>query len=231
MLFMTVPTAGNRYQMLNDLIDASGLPRAQVVIVATKSNISLPHGVTLVEDTASPNIQRWWNAGIKAAIANGASEIAVVNDDVRISRHTLAALHSALIKTNAAIASPSRKPFRDGLHRRPLVPYEPRLWGSLWMLRAASGLRPDERYVWWYGDNDLDIRARTTFGGVVLVDTDFEHLHPSEGTASSPTLIAQTDLDAQTFERQYARLLRFSRLLTRARAKLSIRQQVTDAAR
>ena len=229
MLFMTVPTAGNRAQMLDELIEASGLPRAQIVIVATKPDIELPHGVTIVQDLAPPNIQRWWNRGIEAAVALGASEVAVSNDDVRISPQTLPALQQALLATNAAIASPSRTPFRNGLHRRPLVPYEPRLWGSLWMLRVASGLRPDERYVWWYGDNDLDIRARTRFGGVVLVDTYFEHLHPSEGTASNPILTAQTDRDAQTFERQYARLLRLSRLFTGTKARFTPRQRVADA--
>ena len=229
MLFMTVPTAGNRAQMLDELIEASGLPRAQIVIVATKPDIELPHGVTIVQDLAPPNIQRWWNRGIEAAVALGASEVAVSNDDVRISPQTLPALQKALLAANAAIASPSRTPFRNGLHRRPLVPYEPRLWGSLWMLRVASGLRPDERYVWWYGDNDLDIRARTRFGGVVLVDTYFEHLHPSEGTASNPILTAQTDRDAQTFERQYARLLRLSRLFTGTKARFTPRQRVADA--
>ena len=127
------------------------------------------------------------------------------------------------MSTGAAIASPSRPPFKNGVHRRPLVPYEPRLWGSLWVVRVESGLRPDPRYVWWYGDNDLDIRARRDHGGVVLCDVEYEHLHPSEGTSSNPALVAQTDIDAQTFEAQYARLLRLSRLIRRWQNRLGQR--------
>lgn len=227
MLFMTVPTAGSRPQLLEALIRDCGLPMEHIVIVATKpdvrSLVSFPEGVVIVDDFESPpNIQRWWNAGIEEAVRRGANAVAVVNDDIRLAPTTLSLLRDALSETGAAIASPSRPEFRDGLHRRPLVPYEPRLWGSLWVLRVDSGLRPDPRYVWWYGDNDLDIRARRSHGGVVLRDVEYEHLHPSEGTSSNSALVAQTDLDAQTFEQQYARLLRVSRLVTRWQRRLGL---------
>jgi hypothetical protein len=219
-LFMTVPTEGSRRTLLFSLIQDCGIPHERIVVVATRRGVELPQGVVTVEDHGPPNIQRWWAAGIQEAERRGATAVAVVNDDIRLTPETLPTLEAALTRTGAAIASPSRLPFRDGLHRRPLIPYEPRLWGSLWVLRLDSGLRPDERYVWWYGDNDLDIRARTRHGGVVLVPVDYEHLHPGEGTARSPELQAQSDRDAQTFERDYARLLRTSRFVTRWRRRL-----------
>ena len=220
MLFMTVPTAGSRPELLAGLIADCGLPPEQVVIVATRAGLNLPGGVVVLEDLDTPNIQRWWALGIQAAQDRGATVVAVVNDDIRMTPQTLPTLAAELSRTGAAVASPSRPPFRNGRHTRPLIPYEPRLWGSLWVLRLASGLRPDTRYVWWYGDNDLDIRARRHHGGVVLADVDYEHLHPGEGTAKSPELQAQSNLDAQTFERQYARLLRMSRALVRWRTRL-----------
>ena len=158
--------------------------------------------------------------GIEEAERRGATSVAVLNDDIRVGPGTLSALHEALMSSGAAIASPSRSPFKNGVHRRPLVPYEPRLWGSLWVVRVDSGLRPDPRYVWWYGDNDLDIRARRDHGGVILCDVEFQHLHPSEGTSSNPALVAQTDVDALTFETQYARLLKRSRLIRRWQTRL-----------
>ena len=169
----------------------------------------------MLEDFGPRNIQRWWNAGIQEASSRGATAVAVVNDDIMLSPETLGTLHAELVESGAAIASPTRLEFRPGLHRRPLLPYAPRLWGSLWVLRLDSGLRPDNRYVWWYGDNDLDIRARKSHGGVVLVPVEYKHLHPGEGTAASPELQQQTGRDAQRFERQYARLLRQSRALIR----------------
>ena len=214
MLFMTIPTAGSRPELLSALIRDCGLPRSQIIIIATRLGVDLPEGVVVIEDFGPPNIQRWWSKGIQEANSRGAYALAVVNDDIRLEPNTLARLCEALKATGAAVASPSRAPFRDGLHKRPLVPYEPRLWGSLWVLRLGSGLRPDPRYVWWYGDNDLDIRARREHGGVVLCPVYYEHLHPGEGTAKSPELASQTDRDAQMFERDYSRLLRVSRFLT-----------------
>ena len=221
MLFMTVPTAAARPELLSSLIDNCGLPREQIIIVSTREGIDLPVGTITIEDLGTPNIQRWWARGIAEAEKLGATTVAVVNDDISLTPQTLGTLSDALHRTGAAIASPSRPPFKNGLHKRPLVPYEPRLWGSLWVLRLDSGLRPDERYVWWYGDNDLDIRARRRHGGVVLENVEYEHLHPGEGTAKSPELQAQSDRDAQRFETQYARLLRTSRLLTRWQQRLS----------
>lgn len=222
MLFLTIPTAGDRTQLLTDLIEGSGLPRDQVIVVATRPGVVVPGGVTIVEDLAPPNIQRWWNRGIDEAVGRGATVVAVSNDDVRLSQDTLPGLAEALSSTGAAIASPARPEFPLGLHRGRLVPYAPRLWGSLWALRVDSGLRPDPRYVWWYGDNDLDIRARRDHGGVVLVDVPFEHIHPSVSTSQNPHLAEQTDRDAQTFEEQYASLLRSSRRRNRWRARWGI---------
>lgn len=220
-LFMTVPTAGSRPALLNALVRDCGIPRERIVIVTTREEIQVPKGVQLVEDLGPPNIQRWWNTGIREAEARGASAVAVVNDDVSVTSRTLPLLYNELVRTQAAIASPMRDEFKLGLHKRPLIPYSPRLWGSLWVLRLDSGLRPDERYVWWYGDNDLDIRARKSHGGVVSVNVDYCHHHPGEGTASNPALQAQSELDGQQFERQYARLLRLSRLLVRLKLLFS----------
>lgn len=229
MLFLTVPTAGDRRDLLHNLVVNSGVPRENVIILATRPHVEVPPGVVLVEDFGSPNIQRWWLKGIEEAKARGAEYVAVVNDDVRIGPETLPTLAQALARSSGAIASPSRFPFRDGLHTRPLIPYEPRLWGSLWVLRIASGLLPDPRYVWWYGDNDLDIRARTRHGGVVLAPVEFEHLHPGEGTERNPELTTQASLDSLTFEAQYARLLRVSRMYARWSRRLGLVKEAQHA--
>jgi hypothetical protein len=212
---MTVPTAGDRPELLDALIQGCGLPANQIVVVPTRPGVRISSPVHVIEDFGPPNIQRWWNLGIQESERRGATYVAVVNDDISVGPETLQQLKGALESTPAAIASPSRPPFRDGVHTRPLIPYEPRLWGSLWVLKLAAGLRPDERYVWWYGDNDLDLRARRSHGGVVLVDVVYQHLHPGEGTGQSSTLVAQTAADAATFERQYRWLLRWSRIWSR----------------
>jgi hypothetical protein len=147
--------------------------------------------------------------------------VAVVNDDLRLTPRTLPELYEAMKDTGATIASPSRPERRDRLHKRPLVPYSPRIWGCLWLIDVSSGLRPDPRYVWWYGDCDLDIRARRDYNGVVTRDVEYEHFFPGEGTSKSTELIAQTDLDALTFQQDYARLQTLSRLARYPRTVLA----------
>ena len=217
MLFMTVPTAGSHPVILDALIGDCGIPRENIVIIATAPGVKVPEGCVVVEDYGPKNIQRWWRVGIEESKSRGASVVAVVNDDIRLTPNTLPQLREALDTTGATIASPSRPPRRDRVHRRPLVPYSPRIWGCLWLLDTSSGLLPDPRYVWWYGDCDLDIRARRDFGGVVTREVEYEHYFPGEGTAMSAELTAQTAKDAETFTQDHARLLTLSRLATAPR--------------
>ena len=220
MLFMTVPSAGAHPELLEALIRDCGLPMERIVVVETKPGVQLPDGVVRIECFGPPRIQHWWTLGIDEAERRGATAVAVLNDDIRLNSQTLPTLYAALQETGAAIASPSREQFRDGLHKRPLIPYEPRLWGSIWILDLKTGMRPNERYVWWYGDNDLDIRARRDHGGVVLVPVEYEHVHPSTATFKSPELLAIAERDGQTFEADNIWLLRASRFVRKWQRRL-----------
>lgn len=220
MLFMTVPTAGEHPDLLTDLILNCGLPLDHIVIVETRPGVQLPDGVVRVECFGPPRIQHWWTIGIDEAERRGATAVAVLNDDIRLSPETLHTLHSHLQASGAAIASPSRPGVRDGVHKGPLVPYEPRLWGSIWVLDLSTGLRPDTRYMWWYGDNDLDMRARRNHGGVVLVEVEYQHIHPSTATFKSNELLALAEQDAQRFESEHFWLLRATRLVRRLQRRL-----------
>ncbi len=91
-LFMTIPTAGTRHDLLTKLVEESGLPRDRIVIVSTRSGIRVPEGCLVVEDLGSVNIHRWWNRGIDEAIRRGATVVAVVNDDVTINAESLWAM-------------------------------------------------------------------------------------------------------------------------------------------
>lgn len=219
---MTVPTAGSHPELLADLIRDCGLPPEQIVVVETAPGVDLPDGVIRIQCFGPPRIQYWWTLGIDEAERRGATAVAVLNDDIRVQPDTLTTLHQALMETGAAIASPSRPGVRDGVHKRPLIPYEPRLWGSIWVLDLSTGLRPDTNYVWWYGDNDLDLRARRHHGGVVLVSVEYEHVHPSTATFRSPELLAIAEKDGQRFESEHHWLLRVSRLVSRWKKRLHL---------
>ena len=210
-LFMTIPTAGSHPDMLEGIVETCGLPRERIIIIRTKPNVDLPSGCIVVDDFEPPNIQRRGKRGIDESVARGATAVAVLNDDLRIEPDTVRKLHDELLATGATVATPSRTGLQHGLHKRRLIPYEPVIWGCLWMVDATTDLRPDSRYVWWYGDNDLDIRARRDYAGIVSCEVDYEHYFPGVGTAQSSELVRQSDVDAETFHRDYSRLLTLSR--------------------
>ena len=212
MLFLTIPTAHSHPELLAAMIQESGLPPEQIILVATQPNLSLPPGCVVIEDLGPPNIQRWWNSGIEEAIKRGATAVAVLNDDLKIDSETLAKLHSELERTNATIASPTRPDWGPGLYtNNNIFPYTPVIWGCLWILNTQSELRPDPKYVWWYGDSDLDIRARRDYAGIVTAEVYYEHYFPGKGTSNSTSLQRQTEIDAQIFELEYKDFLKKSR--------------------
>ncbi len=212
MLFLTIPTAHSHPELLQAIINESTVPREHIILVATKPNLSLPEGCVIIEDFGSPNIQRWWNTGIEEATHRGATAVAVLNDDLTINDQTLPILHLKLQETNATIATPTRADWGPGHYTNSnLFPYTPVIWGCLWMVDTTKDLRPDPQYVWWYGDSDLDIRARRDYAGIVSADVYYEHYFPGEGTGANQDLVEQTHRDGETFERNYAEFLKTSR--------------------
>jgi hypothetical protein len=204
---MTVPTAGAHLELPDGLIQYCGLPLDRIIIVTSQWGVKLPAGGFRLEYQGKRNFLRWWHPWL--------------DEDE----------HQALVDSGTAISVSVRSEFHEGLHKRPLAPNKPRIWGSIWLLDLSTGLRPNRKYVWWYGDNDLDIRARRNHGGVILTKVEYEHVHPSTATFQSPELLAQTELDAATFEREHAYLLRISRLITTWRRRLRLEKKNSHATR
>ena len=73
MLFMTVPTAGSHPELLDSMIRDCGLPRENIVIIATAPGVAVPEGCVVIEDFGPKNIQRWWSTGIEESKARGAA--------------------------------------------------------------------------------------------------------------------------------------------------------------
>ena len=190
-VWLTVPTAGR--DTLTAAIDSTGIPRDRTVIVATAPDAIRPEGCHVVEDFGEINIHRWWNAGLDYAQAHGATHVLVINDDVLLDETTVPALLDGM-EGRAAIGSPGAGGIFEGD-----LPEWRVMNGACWLLDLATGLRADERYRWWYGDNDLDWRARTEHGGVASVRCYFQHVHANELTAASPELMRITDDDNRTW--------------------------------
>lgn len=167
--------------------------------------------VTVLDATDSPrNISAWWNLGIdaaaKAAAAAGRTQwdMLVVNDDVIAPPQLAHTLSTALRQTwdaAPALAYPDQDGLGWHLTTHPTDPT--RLTGYCFLLRGELNIRADERLVWWFSDNALDMAARARGGSVRVPGCRVDHLHPSGYTVASAELSAQTHRDRAEYERIY----------------------------
>lgn len=137
--FVTIPTRLNR-PTLYPLVEQA-LQVAQVVVVHTEPGHNPIPGTIVVEDYRS-SIQQWWNAGLDRC----AGPTIVLNDDVQASAAALQQLFDVLDNADLVYLAGHRIG-----HSTPLT-------GWCYGLRPDK-IRPDEAFEWWYGDDDLILRA------------------------------------------------------------------------
>lgn len=195
-IYATVPTRGDHLDLLANLVSNSQLPLENFIVVRTAECLT-PPGVSVVDVFDTLNIQRWWNAGIQSAELAGANFIAVLNDDITIAPGTIQRMVEAARTTGATIVTSGITPrvFKSRFPIRKVLD------GSIWLLDLKSDLRPDERFRWWFGDSDLDIRARRDHHGISVVPLDYEHLHAGVRTSQSVELLELTVSDRAEFRR------------------------------
>lgn len=149
-----------------------------------------------------PNISAMWNLGLQEAEWGSyaeAHDVAVLNDDAVVPPGWFDAVLGGM-RLGDAIAG-CVDPYERGELQR-LVSTEPaditrRLSGFAFILEGSAGLRADEQFRWWWGDTDLDWRARHQ-GGVVLVPG-VPVEHPPGG--STPPVGVLADIAAEDRER------------------------------
>lgn len=214
MLCATVPTRGDHPELLEALVASCGIPRERVIVVRTAPDAGVPVGVTVIDDFGDLNIHRWWNRGIDRAVQLGATAVAVLNDDISLAEGALQELERRLDETGAVIATagPSLRVY-SGHRPRMRV-----LTGSIWVLRASAPVRPDEGFRWFYGDDDLDVRARAA-GGVVTVPIAFEHRHAGKATDASPVLLALAEGDRRRYRRLHPLHWSYRRMIERTQGR------------
>ena len=183
-LWLTIPT-GTRRKYLDDIIKESNIPKDRIVIVNTVECEPV-EGVHNLWDLDEVNIHRWWNKGINFAEENGATHVAVLNDDLQLADDPLNRIANAVSNGNHKIGIP--------------IPFLGHICGYCWVLSLESGIRPDENYRWWYGDNDLFLQAE---GWIVGVPAKVRHIEPNWQTSSNPYLMELTKADAEYFHKKW----------------------------
>lgn len=209
---MSVPTwavvPSNGRPFLRECLDALA-PQVDGIVVVNNGESGFPSGgfVEAVPDHGTGmNISRWWNIGIEAVYAKGLGEwnTLIVNDDVVVPMGFVETLSSRMRACTAAVAYPNQHDGHHAFWREPgPVNLFWRLTGYCFMLRGEIDLRLDEQLVWWYGDDDLDWRARTQGGSLLIPGCPVQHRAPNGSMLEHPELNVQAGKDRETFIRKW----------------------------
>jgi GT2 family glycosyltransferase len=155
-----------------------------------------------------PNLSWLWNEGIREARnwygpdRSHEAWVAVLNDDAVVPPGWFAAVGTAMTITGA-VAGCSGGTVRHGalggwhFTTNPIDDVAVRLQGWAFIL-GPGDLMADERLQWWFGDTDIDMRARAS-GGTVIVNGLFVANHRANSTTVG-LLAEQAGRDRVTYE-------------------------------
>lgn len=204
-----IPTR-NRHEMLADCINSVVDQVDRVIVIDNESDPPVDpdpwQGKVGALHVAldPPNISRLWNIGL--AIVEGASptdewDVAVLNDDVVVPPGWVDTLSARMRATTAVLAYPDQAGGQQEILHTGTAPVSlsQRITGYAFMLRGEVGLRADEDFVWWAGDDDLGLRAQAAGGALLVPGIPVEHRAPDVQTNASPVLTAQAARDMDTF--------------------------------
>jgi GT2 family glycosyltransferase len=168
--------------------------------------------VTILEREGRGVIHKNWNEGWNIAAVKAAGEpfnIAFLNNDIRVESEFLASLSRAL-RSGPDIGAvypnfDDRPQARGILQSTEGIAPDGGMSGFAFMLRGEIGIRFDEAFRWWYGEQDLEIRVRRAGYRVCCVtDVRIRHLEPYRSTAENPDLAYLAARDREYFEQKWA---------------------------
>lgn len=190
-LYAVIPTLGDRDTILTLLLASLQQDRVTPIVVWTAagpppSSITDLPGVHHVTDRLPRNIHRWWNHGLAFAghLAGGRSHaIAVLNDDLLLPPAFVSTLATALHTTQTTVAYPDQLDHLDPgtveVRHTPHQDRRKRMTGYAFCLAGEDLIRADERFEWWFGDDDIERRALAERGTVRVGGLRVNHLHPN----------------------------------------------------
>lgn len=185
-IWLLIPI-GPRLNYVDSVVRNSQLAPDRIIIVKDKQTRNIDKAINL-ERQNELNIQLWWQIGIEYAEKRGARYVAILSDDVRIIPGQLQIMLQELIQSKVAMIS-SKVSKKYG-------------WGHAFIIDLKSGLRPDTRFSWYYGDYDLKYQAKKK-GGYLVSTQEIEHLEPGKITKKSKDLEWIAIEDRKKFRRKY----------------------------
>jgi hypothetical protein len=152
------------------------------------------------------NLSEVWNIGLNWAEKLSYGEeyvVAVFNDDLTLPPGLVQAFAQRLHQEGSSVVFAHS--YTDLPNMTAADPWHlgNRMVGFAFALRGTDGLRADEDFLWWWGDSDLDWRARKMRGVSALGVPTLQHHDPNGYTNANPELTAQAGRDRETFQRKH----------------------------
>jgi len=193
--YLVIPTAG-RTKYLDQIFSSSGIDSTKAILVWTKKiENDFPNCVNLQYE-GDFNISKWWNFGIEYAASKGAKYVAVLNDDTWIQDGLIADMRHQLSQSGSALAiSSSQKSDSSSSGGG---------WGHCWMLNLQFNILPDNRFIWWFGDYDLMLRAERI--GISVSTLLSKNLEADANTENIPELKAIVKSDYKRYLKKHKKL-------------------------
>lgn len=159
------------------------------------------------------NLATLWNVGLNMAErihqARGGGEwiVGVFNDDLSIPMSFMDQCEHALIHYGAAVAYPDQNGYGANLLNdyapSPVTDHSTKMTGFAHVTFGHLGLRFDESFPVWYGDNDYEMQARLNGGTVLVGGLRVEHLDANGNFSRNPEWQEQAGLDRETFRAKW----------------------------
>lgn len=205
-VYAVVPSNGRAY--LRGCVETL-LPQVDHLLLVRNAEFDAPvHPKVTVLDCFSGRqlpIHEWWNCGIDYALGHSGGrqhDVLIVNDDSLAPAGVVRRLSGHLRASTAALASGPHpgSPQRGLRAELPDDGHVLNISGWFFMLRGERMLRADTRFGWWYGDTDLEWRARQAGGVFLADDCCVPNLRPDGHTAIMAETCAR---DAQLFAEKW----------------------------
>jgi hypothetical protein len=152
------------------------------------------------------NLSAIWNMGLDWAEKLAGEEeyvVAVFNDDLTLPPGLVQAFADKLQQDGSSIVYAHPTTDLSAMTNHDPWHLGNRMVGYAFALRGWDGLRADEDFLWWWGDSDLDWRARSKRGVSALGVLTLQHHDPNGYTNRNPELTEQAGRDRETFHRKH----------------------------
>jgi GT2 family glycosyltransferase len=210
-----VITAHNRPDHLTRCVAslADQVDRIYVIDNASDPPIDVPRSVhhnqviILRDDEQPPNLSRLWNRGIDVVASMAATlkqeiwDIGIFNDDVVVPSGWFHQVAEQMRQSGASVScTHSITPLMTSVLKT-VHDNDPgnRLCGWAFIMPGERNMRLDESFRWWFGDTDLDWRARQDGGMLIARGPVVPNTAANVWTNVKSELGAQAGQDRLTF--------------------------------